>query len=125
MVKLKRLWASNNAIKKAAPITHCPLINHSMSPRDHAQVEISFAALDLLDLSKNGLFEVYFSCHDMPWFRASSNVEAHDDYSIMSVQIPDLQGCPNLKELDCSRNKIRGVGSLTSVPLCLLQYPCV
>ena len=58
-VKLKRLWASNNNIKK---------------------VQINFAKLEVLDVSKNGLFE-----------------------------IPDMSGCPNLKELDCSKNKIRGV----------------
>jgi len=60
-VKLKRLWAGKNAIKRCS---------------------INFASLDLLDLSKNALFE-----------------------------IPDLSGCPNLKELDVSGNKIRGVWS--------------
>ena len=44
------------------------------------KVDIHFASLDLLDLSDNGLFE-----------------------------IPDLSGCPNLQELDLSKNKARGV----------------
>eukprot|EP00658_Telonema_sp_P-2_P032054 TRINITY_DN23838_c0_g1_i5.p1 TRINITY_DN23838_c0_g1~~TRINITY_DN23838_c0_g1_i5.p1 ORF type:complete len:1742 (+),score=459.44 TRINITY_DN23838_c0_g1_i5:215-5440(+) len=58
-VRLKRLWAANNNIRK---------------------VRLSFAHLEVLDLSKNGLFE-----------------------------FPDLEACPNLKELDISKNKIRGV----------------
>jgi len=57
--KMKRLWAANNSIKK---------------------VDLNLAALDLLDLSGNGLFE-----------------------------IPDLSGCPNLKELDLQKNKARGL----------------
>ena len=72
-VKLKRLWAANNSIKK---------------------VDIHFQNLDLLDLSGNGLFEV-----------------------------PDLSGCPNLKELDLSKNKCRGVwsGLLTCTQLTKLN----
>jgi len=61
LVKLKRLWADRNQIKK---------------------INLTFTDLTLLDLKKNALFEV-----------------------------PDLSGCPNLKELDLSGNKIRGVWS--------------
>ena len=46
------------------------------------KVNIHFAQLELLDLSSNGLFE-----------------------------IPDLSGCPKLKELSLAKNKCRGLWS--------------